>query len=237
MTKIIVAMDGMSVEETLGLAEKLKGQGALFKVNDQLDDDLGLGIIDELKKYGEVMDDPKLHDIPKTVGRRAAKHAKHKPELITVHASGEIPMMRAAVENCGEAKILAVTVLTSLDEDQCNLTFGSPIKAKVLQFARFALAAGAHGIVCSGQELKFLSGYPETKRLIKVTPGIRPKWHIDPNDDQSRIVTPAEAFGLKADYIVIGRPIVQAKNPVEAFIKTKEEIEAAEKEKQEKEDK
>ncbi len=224
MAKIIVALDGMNVKSALSLAEKLGGEDVLFKVNDLLDDDEGLKIIGTLNRYGGVMDDPKLHDIPNTVKNRIKKHAYMTPVFITVHASGGIAMMRVAVENCGQSKILAVTVLTSLNEEECYLNLGSPVKAKVLQYARNAVIAGVHGIVCSPKELEFLSQFPELKSLIKVTPGIRPVWHLDPKDDQSRVTTPAQAVQMGADYLVIGRPIVKAEDPVEAVHKTKQEI-------------
>ncbi len=224
MAKIIVALDGMTVGNALSLARKLTSEGVLFKANDLLDDEGGVEIIALLNAHGSVMDDPKLHDIPNTVKNRIKKHVKKNPMFITVHASGGIAMMRAAVENCGESKILAVTVLTSLSEEECHNNLGGPVKVKVLQYARNAVLAGVHGIVCSPKELEFLSQFPELKNLIKVTPGIRPVWHLDPKDDQSRVTTPAQAVNLGADYMVIGRPIVKAEDPVEAVRKTKQEI-------------
>lgn len=224
---IIVALDDLGRDKALSLAKKLREARVIVKVNDLLDDP-GPKIITELRDLGvEVMDDPKLHDIPNTVKTRAKKHAAYRPKFITVHASGGVAMMRAAVEGAGNSKILAVTVLTSLGEEECNINLGGPVKVKVLQFARNALLAGVYGIVCSPQELKFLSGFAELKSLIKVTPGIRPKWHIDPKDDQSRITTPYDAVMLGADYGVIGRPIVKSDDPVQAVWKTQEEIESA----------
>lgn len=224
MAKIIVALDGMGVISALSLAKKLAGENVLFKANDLLDDEEGINIIAMLNGYGSVMADPKLHDIPNTVKNRVVKYARMTPVFITVHASGGIAMMRAAVENCGQSKILAVTVLTSLSEEECHNNLGGPVKVKVLQYARNAVLAGVHGIVCSPKELEFLSQFPELKILTKVTPGIRPVWHLDPKDDQSRVTTPARAVKLGTDYMVIGRPIVKAEDPVEAVRKTKQEI-------------
>lgn len=234
MAKIIVAYDDLDLDKAISLARQFNNSGVdiVSKVNDLLDDE-GPSIISKLREYGDVMADPKLHDIPNTVKNRVKKYAIHKPYFITVHASGGIEMMRKAVENCGESKILAVTVLTSLNEEECNINLGAPVKVKVLQYARNAVLAGVHGIVCSPQELKFLSQFPELKNLIKVTPGIRPKWHIDPKDDQSRITTPRDAVLLGADYLVIGRPIIQSENPVGALQNTREEIISAMKEKRE----
>ncbi|MDD5290688.1 MAG: orotidine-5'-phosphate decarboxylase [Patescibacteria group bacterium] len=225
MADIIVALDDLTAEKALALAEKLSGTGVLFKANDLLDDP-GPNIIEELSVFGGVMADPKFHDIPNTVGNRVKKMANYGPRFITVHASGRIPMMRAAVEKCGDSRILAVTVLTSLGEDECQLTFGAPVKAKVLQFARDAVLAGVHGIVCSPKELEFLSGFPELAGLIKVTPGIRPVWHLG-TEDQARVTTPADAVKMGANYLVIGRPIVKAEDPAEAVRKTQEEISVA----------
>ena len=227
MAKIIVALDGMSDEDALSLAEKLKGTGAILKANDLLDGPQGLGIIDTLSQYAGVMDDAKLYDIPNTEENRVKKHAAHNPLFITVHASGEIAMMRKAVQNSGNSKILAVSVLTTMNEEECHLTFGAPVKAKVLQFARNAVLAGVYGLVCSAKELAFLSGYPEVACLKKFTPGIRPIWHLDPKDDQSRVTTPADAVRMGADYIILGRPIVKAKDPVEAVRLTQQEIDQA----------
>lgn len=221
--KIIVALDDLSREDALLLADKLSTENVIFKANDLLDDG-GADIIMSLKNKGGVMADPKLHDIPNTVKNRVKKYAATNPDFITVHASGGIAMMRAAVENCGDSKILAVTVLTSLNEKECTINLGGPIKAKVLQYARNAALAGVHGIVCSPKELEFLSQFPELKTLIKVTPGIRPGWHLDPKDDQSRVTTPADAIKMGADYIVIGRPIVKAKDPLQAIRDTQKEI-------------
>lgn len=220
---IIVALDGMEYDTALWMAEGLSRFGVLFKANDLLDDK-GPSVIGRLSSFGGVMADPKFHDIPNTVANRVKKYAVHNPSMITVHASGGIDMMRKAAEN--HKGILAVTVLTTQGEEECTLNLGGSVKAKVLQYARNAVLAGVYGIVCSAQELEFLSKFPELDHLVKVTPAIRPAWHIDPKDDQKRIVTPAQAAKLGADYIVIGRPIVEDDDPVEAVRRTLEEIEA-----------
>lgn len=227
-TKIIIALDDMADEAAFVLAGKLAGVNVLFKADDLLDSELGAKRVIERLGIGEVMADPKLHDIPKTVGNRTKRFAAYGPKFLTVHASGGIEMIRAAVENRGATDILAVTVLTSLNEEECTLNLGGPVKAKALLYARNALIAGAQGIVCSAQELEFFSKFPELKNLIKVTPGIRPVWHLDPKDDQKRIMTPEKAVKLGADYLVIGRPITKAADPVEALEKTIKEIETAE---------
>lgn len=237
---IIIPLDGMDKNKALEMAEKLSGMVWGFKVNDLLDP-YGVSIISELKKYGNVFADPKLHDIPNTVANRIKKYVAVKADLITVHASGGIEMMRAAVgasDKIGIMKaaagieeysqILAVTILTSLDEDTTHNIYGSPVKAKVLQLARDAKLANVDGIVCSAKELGMLSKHEELARLTKVTPGIRPDWYQAEakKEDQKRVMTPAEAIKLGADLLVIGRPITKADDPVEAVERTNEEIEA-----------
>lgn len=226
MARIIVALDDMTVNEAVNLANKLSSTGVFFKVNDLLDDIMGLNIIDKLGQLGGVMDDPKIYDIPKTVANRVEKHARHNPRFITIHASSTIAMMKAAVGAKGNSRILGVTVLTSFSEEDCNILLGGPIKAKVLQYARNAVLAGLDGIVCSPNELEFLNKYSETHGLTKVTPGIRPA-DYDKKDDQVRINTAHNAVLMGADYLVIGRPITQSPNPVEAVIAIQEEINKA----------
>jgi orotidine-5'-phosphate decarboxylase len=149
--------------------------------------------------------------------------------MFNVHASAGIEAMRVAVNNKRESLVLAVTILTSLEEDNAHLIFGAPIKAKVLQFARDAEIAGVDGIICSSKELELLAGQEELRGLIKVTPGIRPEWATA--GDQKRVMTPGEAIKAGADYLVIGRPITKPPeeigSPVDAAQKIAQEIFAA----------
>lgn len=143
--------------------------------------------------------------------------------------------MKAAVENKGESKVLAVTVLTSLSEEDAHLIYGEPSKAKVIEFARWAKIAGVDGLICSPKELGVLGKCEEFDDLLKVTPGIRPAW--SGKEDQKRVNTPAEAIKAGADYLVIGRPITKVPGtellatPPDAAKKIAEEIEQALKEK------
>ncbi|MEI6510949.1 MAG: orotidine-5'-phosphate decarboxylase [Candidatus Uhrbacteria bacterium] len=162
---------------------------------------------------GRVMWDGKFDDIPNTMGGAARGTNALRPKFLTVHASSGIDGMFAAVDNRGEASVLAVTVLTSRGEDDAHLTFGGPTKAKVLQFAREAVLAGAQGIVCSPQELGLIKSRRELKGLVTVVPGVRPTWAAA--NDQKRVMTPGEAVRAGADYLVIGRPIIQ---PPEKFL-------------------
>lgn len=222
---IIIALDEMGEAAALEFAGKFSPEdGVLFKVNDLLDEP-GPQIIPALAKFGaDIMSDPKYFDIPNTVKNRVRKMAKLGPKFITVHGAGEVKMIRHAVEARGSSMILVVTVLTSLGEEECNLSLGGPVKAQVLNYARYAILGGAQGLVCSGMELAFLGDYQETHSLIKVIPAIRPAWSLGPKDDQKRVTTAAEVARLGADYIVVGRPITQAKDPVEALKKTRQEM-------------
>lgn len=202
--QIIVALDGMDREEALMLAWTLSSTVWGFKVNDLLLSH-GLDIIRELKCLGRVFADPKLYDIPKTVGNGVRRLAHAGADLITVHASGGKRMMRAAVENAGESKILGVTALTSMDDSEVQATYHRTVDETVWDLAHLAHESGAHGVVCSSREVKMLSHL----NFIKVVPGIRLK-SVD-GDDQRRV-----GDGAGADLFVIGRPIVEASDPIKA---------------------
>ncbi len=159
--------------------------------------------------------DLKLHDIPNTVaGAVRAAVAGCAPDFLTVHASGGREMMCAAVEAAAKTKILAVTVLTSLDADELSAVGqGADAQEQVLRLARLAVEAGAGGIVCSPREIALLRK-ELPREILLVVPGIRPAG--SKAGDQKRIMTPAEATAAGADYLVIGRPITQADDPVAA---------------------
>jgi orotidine-5'-phosphate decarboxylase len=127
--------------------------------------------------------------------------------MFNVHASAGIEAMMAAVQNKGISQVLAVTILTSLEENNAHLIFGAPSKAKVLQLARDAKIAGVDGIICSPQELELLGKQKELAGLLKVTPGVRPEWAAA--GDQKRIMTPGDAIVAGATALVIGRPITK----------------------------
>jgi orotidine-5'-phosphate decarboxylase len=126
-------------------------------------------------------------------------------KYFNVHASAGVEAIKAAAEEKGTAKLLVVTVLTSLDDAASQGIFGKTARDKVLDFAKEALDSGADGLICSSQELELLGPIPEFKNLLKVTPGIRPTWAQ--SDDQKRTMTPKEAIQAGATHLVIGRPI------------------------------
>lgn len=201
--KLIIALDGLDVGEALGFADLLRSKVWGFKVNDLLFADHG--IIRKLKEFGHVFADAKLHDIPNTVKNSTAKISVEGADMITVHALGGVEMMRSAKEVAGGSKVLAVTVLTSSADSK-----------EVIRLTREALKAGVDGVVCSGRDLEEINKVPGAENLLKVVPGVRPTWY-KAKDDQKRTITPEEAFRNDADYLVIGRPILNADDPIEAI--------------------
>jgi len=227
--RIIVALDVSSLEAADKLVTELAPHVGCFKVGLQLITAVGAPqVVEFLHKRGaKVFLDGKFHDIPNTIGEASAAATKLGVLMFNVHASSDVEGMAAAVNAAkkGQSKVLAVTVLTSHGEDNAHLIFGAPSKAKVIQFARNAALVGIDGIICSPKELAVLGDQQELVGLSRVTPGIRSSG--DPADDQKRTLSPAEAIRAGADMLVIGRPIVKAKSPVEAAKRIAAEIEAA----------
>jgi orotidine-5'-phosphate decarboxylase len=207
--RIIVALDVDSLDKARSLVEELAPCVGCFKVGLELITSAGapqvVTFVHELG--GLVFFDGKFDDIPNTVGNAAKSAASLGVKMFNVHASCGIEAMSAAVANKGDSLVLAVTVLTSLEENNAHLIFGGPSKAKVLQFARDASIAGVDGIICSPQELELLGKQKELGDLLKVTPGVRPEWAAV--GDQKRVMTPGEAVKAGATALVIGRPITK----------------------------
>lgn len=222
--KIIVALDVNTIAKARNLVEILSPYVGMFKVGLELITAEGgpkvVEFIDSLG--GKIFYDGKFDDIPNTVAGASKAVARMGVKMFNVHASAGIDAMMAAVENKGRSLVLAVTVLTSREENDAYLSFGAPTKAKVLQFARDAKLAGCDGIVCSPQELELLGKRRELKGLLKVTPGIR-SVNSKP-DDQNRTMTVPEAIRAGADYLVIGRPITADPDPAMAANKFIAEI-------------
>ena len=212
--RLIVALDGRSWKESLPLIDPLRTAGCIWKVNDFAFAEGSTRLIPELSVYGRAMLDFKLHDIPDTVERVCRRLQSCPPWAVTVHASGTGAMVQAARRGLGNAPTLvfAVTVLTSLDETACKEVYVRRPLTQVKALARIAFDAGADGLVCSPEEVQQLKRlYPDK---IFVTPGVRPAGS-DP-DDQKRISTPRVARERGADFLVVGRPITAAKDPVQA---------------------
>lgn len=226
--RIIVALDVDSLDKVKLLVESLAPYVGCFKVGLELLTAVGAPKVIEFVHSldGQVFYDGKFDDIPNTVGDAAKAVAELNVKIFNVHASAGIEAMMAAVANKGQSLVLAVTVLTSLEENNANLIFGAPSKAKVLQLARDAKISGCDGIICSPQELELLGKQKELNSLLKVTPGVRPKWAA--TGDQKRIMTPAEAIKAGATALVIGRPITkppaEVGTPVDAVKLVLEEI-------------
>lgn len=217
-----MAADELSLDQCLELASQVGDRVHAIKVHNMFDKQ-GPGVVQRLRDAGarRVWVDAKLHDIPNTVKLRAKAIAESGADILTVHASGEIEMMMAAVE-AGPAEIYAITVLTSLGEEQAHLLFGQPSVAGALYRARLAKLAGVHGVVCSPKEVGILSKRPELQGLKFITPGVRSPGKAA--DDQKRVDTPAGAIASGSTYLVIGRQITQASNPMEALHQIEKEI-------------
>lgn len=222
----IVAADELGLDQCLDIAFSLGDSTYAIKVHN-IYDLHGPEVVKQLKDRGtgRVWVDAKLHDIPNTVKLRAKAIAESGADILTVHASGEIEMMIAAREGAPNMEIFAVTVLTSLNEEQAHLLHGQPSKAAVLYLARLAKLAGMHGIVCSPKEVSILAKRPELKGLKFVVPGIRSAGKDA--GDQQRFDTPTAALKAGATHLVIGRQITQAPDPVAAVRDLEDEIRAA----------
>lgn len=212
-----------AIEYVLNLAEEIKGLGVYIKVNSVLRA-AGYQLIDRLHDMGlKVFADLKLIDIPNTMQADAELLSANPPEMLTVMCCAGIDGMRAVQSTLPDTKVLGVTVLTSLSEEECQAIFICSTKGGVLRFARMAKSAGLGDIVLSPKEVEIVKDRFELELGLN-TPGIRPEWSLVEGDDQSRVLTPTQAIRNGATRIVIGRPIVQADNPREAVQRTLEEI-------------
>ena len=222
--RLIVALDVATPAEALDLVDTLGDAAAFYKIGMQLLSAGGyMSLIKELNGRGhKVFADLKFFDVPATVAAAVRGLRDKGVEFLTVH--GNQAIMEAAANSKGERmKILAVTALTSLDRgDLDDLGFECNIEALVLSRARRALEAGCDGIIASGRELGALREVLD-RRLLVVTPGIRPVDNSE-SDDQKRVVTPAAAIAGGADHIVVGRPISAAPNPRAAALAIQAEI-------------
>jgi orotidine-5'-phosphate decarboxylase len=210
--RLIVALDVPSANEARALVERLGDAARFYKVGLELFMAGGyFELVDWLAAQGKrVFVDLKFFDVPETVRRAVANLRGRGVTFATVH--GNQPMMEAAGQAKGEVKILAVTVLTSLDRgDLDDLGFSCDVERLVLSRARRAIEAGCDGVISSGLEAARLKAEFK-ERLLVVTPGIRPVDNRS-SDDQKRTVDAAQAFTAGADYIVVGRPIREAPDP------------------------
>ncbi|MDR5171010.1 orotidine-5'-phosphate decarboxylase [Methylobacillus flagellatus] len=225
--KIIVALDYADAASALGLARQLDPTLCRVKVGKELFTAAGPQLVEELVKRGfGVFLDLKFHDIPNTVAKACEAASKLGVWMLNVHASGGSQMMQAAREGVARSGhsplLIAVTVLTSMNQQGLTeLGIATPVEQHVLHLAALAQQAGLDGVVCSAQEA------PVLRRTLGndfrlVTPGIRPADAAI--DDQSRVVTPADALALGSNYLVIGRPITKAVDPLAVLHHIRESI-------------
>jgi len=222
--RIILALDVDSPEQAKELVKKTESHINFYKVGLQLFMASWFEIVDWLSARGhKVMVDLKFFDIPETVRLAVAQLNNRGVTFATIH--GNEPIIRAAVEAKGDLALLAVTVLTSFgQEDMQAMGMTQSIEDLVYFRARRALELGCDGVVSSGLEAKRLRDRLGVKLLI-VTPGIRPGANIyDQQDDQQRIVTARQAIADGADYLVVGRPITKAAEPIEVINMLQDEI-------------
>ena len=229
---IIFPLDVPTEKAAKAYVKLLSESVGMFKVGLELFIRSGPGLIDFIKASGnaDVFLDLKLHDIPETVFRAMERIADLSVAFATVHC-GETPrMLEAAVKGArGQVGVLGVTVLTSISSEDIKAAgfrkpFYEDLARLVMARANMAKAAGCVGIVCSGREVKMIKK-TLGRDFIAVTPGIRPIWDAMETHDQKRVVTPAIAVKNGSDYLVIGRPIRDAKKPKEAALRIAEEIE------------
>ncbi len=208
--RLIFALDVPRIDDAKKMVKRLGDSIVFFKLGLELFMTDGyFQFIDWLREHGKkVFVDLKFFDVPATVGRAVRQLTNRGITFATIH--GNDAVMRAAAEAKEDVKILAVTVLTSLDRgDLQDLGFRCDVDALVISRARRAVQYGCDGVVASGQESKRLREALGDRFLV-VTPGIRP---VDNDDDQKRVVTVPQAFANGADYIVVGRPIRDAADP------------------------
>lgn len=225
-SRIILALDELDLCRCIELAGAVGKLVHAIKIHSLFDQE-GPEVVRQLRMAGarRIWVDAKLHDIPNTVKLRAKAIAKSGADILTVHASGGVEMMRAAKESADGAEVYAVTVLTSLSPEIAKIIYGTSAEDAVLMLANLAKEAGVDGVVCSPREVEVLAKSPELQGLKFITPGVRSLGKK--TDDQRRVDTPERAIASGSTHLVVGRQITQAANPVEALRQIEEEIASA----------
>ena len=219
---VIIACDFASAEDTFKFLDKFEGKKPFVKIGMELYYAEGPSIVKEIRKRGhKIFLDLKLHDIPNTVKKSMAVLSRLDVDMTNLHASGTIPMMEAAIEGLTRPDgtrplLIAVTQLTSTDEETMkrDLLINEPIADVVMHYAHNAKLAELDGVVCSPLEAGKVHERCG-KDFVTVTPGVR--FADGDKGDQKRVMTPAEAKRIGSDYIVVGRPITAAEDPVAAY--------------------
>lgn len=225
--KIIVALDYPDKDSALAMADQIDPASARVKVGKELFTRAGPDVVRSLVNRGfDVFLDLKYHDIPHTVGRACAAAADLGVWMMNVHALGGMAMMQAAREAVGDnedaPRLIAVTLLTSMDQQTFDLIgLSGTLAENVVKLACLAKDSGLDGVVCSAQEAPALrEELGDAFQLI--TPGIRPAG--SDRGDQHRTMTPAEAIAAGSHYLVIGRPVTAAKDPMQALREIEQSI-------------
>jgi orotidine-5'-phosphate decarboxylase len=227
LDRIIVALDVPDSKEAFRLVDRIGDSASFYKVGPPLYTRAGSEVVRELKKRGKrVFLDLKFHDIPNTVARSVEAAAWLDVDMLTVHATGGSTMMRAARDAAGDAgpKILAVTILTSFGVDDAEQVWGktlNSLREEVARLGMLAVDAGVDGVVSSPLEAEALKRRHGPGFLV-VTPGIRPAG--SEAGDQVRTSTAGEAVRAGADYIVVGRPVIEAADPKAVVTQMHEDI-------------
>lgn len=224
--KVVIALDGLDLKQATELVERVGYRAYAVKIHD-LFYRYGAVAIISLKQAGaeRVWVDLKFHDIPKTVENSAKIISDHGADILTVHASGGVEMIQAAVD-AFEGEVYVVSVLTSLSREMVKAIYDRAADVVVGEMARIAFQGGAHGLVCSAEEVRSLSIRSDIgNRLDFIVPGIRPLG-ADVGD-QKRVGTPRDTLRAGADRLVIGRPITEAADPIAAFEAIEREIASA----------
>ena len=219
---VIVACDFASKEQVLNFLDKFQDRKPFVKIGMELFYAEGPEIVREIKARGhKIFLDLKLHDIPNTVKKSMAVLSKLDVDMTNLHAAGTVSMMEAALEGLTRPDgtrplLIAVTQLTSTDQERMenDLLIKEPIDKVVMHYASNAAKAGLDGVVCSPLEAEKVHGICG-KDFLTVTPGVR--FADGDKGDQKRVMTPAEAKKIGSDYIVVGRPITAAEDPVAAY--------------------
>ena len=219
---VIIACDFNNKDEVMKFLSKFSGENLYLKIGMELYYAEGPEIIKGIKKQGhKIFLDLKLHDIPNTVMKTMQVLANLDIDMCNVHAAGTIAMMEAALKGITKADgtgplLIAVTQLTSTSEERMKteLLINESIDEVVMHYAENAKIAGLDGVVCSPLEAKKVHDTCG-EQFLTITPGVR--FSADDIGDQARIMTPAQAKDIGSDYIVVGRPITAAENPVEAY--------------------
>jgi orotidine-5'-phosphate decarboxylase len=222
--RLIVALDVATLEQATDLVQLLAGEVGMFKIGKQLFTHSGPQAVRLIQQLGgEIFLDLKFHDIPSTVAKAAIEATRLGVKMFNVHASGSLEMMRTTVKQvrrvCSQEQrrkpiMLAVTVLTSLNQDDLQrVGVERKVADQVVRLALLTKEAGMDGVVASPHEVADIREACG-RRFVIVTPGIRPA--ATSRNDQQRVMTPSDAVRAGVDYIVVGRPIVEARDPVAA---------------------